>query len=319
MVVLDKGYIEMRNKYVRPLSSHTLPYSRIRNNNMKELLLSKIQDVAQENHKGYLLTFHEDDLMKALLGDIFMFYVKSVLQNHDFEQIIKNPSISPNWNIVTNYYKAFYNVSLLLRICHRGNVFFDADYKRKLEQIISIHIGERIVLDSNMFYYIEEISGVIKLRLTRSENNTHEVVWKKINEIFSEMLPLANPKSEEKMFLLSCIAINDKLSDTFPSKLRNKVNYQPIYGLEAVEKKLHPIRKSGNWVREIIGFDGKEVARNDNRIVNVYTAYAIYIEKLAYRFMQDYFEMKGRGDFILAKINSMREDKIIIPDVPFSY
>lgn len=319
MIILDKGYLEIRNKYVRPLSNHTLPYSRIRKNNVKELLLAKIQDVEDKNQEGYLFTFHEDDLMKALLGDIFMFYGKSILQSHDFEQIVGNPNISANWNIVTNYYKAFYNVSLLLRLCHRGNIFFDTDYKGKLEKIISIHIGARIVLDSNMFYYIEEVGGSMKLRLVKSENNTHEVVWKKIVELFYEMLPLTNPKSEEKAFLLSCIAINQKLSNTFPSKLRNRVNYQPIYGLEAIEKKLHPIGKNINWVKEIIGFDGREAESNDNRIVNVCTAYAVYIEKLAYRFMQDYFEMKGKGDHILAKINNMREDKIIIPDVLFSY
>ena len=39
------------------------------------------------NSKEYLFTFNENDFMKALSGDIFMFYIKSILQKTDFEQI----------------------------------------------------------------------------------------------------------------------------------------------------------------------------------------------------------------------------------------
>lgn len=319
MLLLDNGYMEIRNKYIRTLSNHTLSYSHIRKNNVKELLLTKTQNISIINNKEYLFTFNENDLIKALLGDIFMFYIKSVLQKNDFEQIKTNSKISANWNIVTNYYKSFYNACLLLRLCYRGNIFFDSNYKKKLERIVTIHIGEIIELDSNMFYYIENTDGVLKLRLTKSENNTHEVVWRKVNDILEEMLPLSNPKSEEKVFILSCIEINSKLKNTFPSKMRNAINYQPVYGLDAIEKKLYPITQNGNWIKEIMSFDVKEIMGNINRTVNVYSAYTIYIEKLSYRLMQDYFEMNGKGDFILAKINKLRQDKIDIVDIPFSY
>lgn len=249
-----------------------------------------------------------------------MFYIKSIVQKNDFEIIRDNVEISPNWNIVTNYYKSFYNASLLLRICFRGNIFLDKDYKKRLSYIVSTHIGEVIELDSNMFYFVEKTNnGGYYLRLTKSQNNTHETVWYEINHLLEEIMLLSNKKSEEKAVLISCLDINRKLSATFPSKLRNKVNYQPIYGMEAIDKKLLSITNGDNWVKEIIGFDIKEIERNDNRLVNIYTAYTTYIEKIAYRLIQDYFEMIGREDHILAQINRLRENKIIIEKIPFVY
>ena len=126
-------------------------------------------------------------------------------------------------------------------------------------------------------------------------------------------------RQEKYQELISCLDINRKLSATFPSKLRNKVNYQPIYGMEAIDKKLLSITNGDNWVKEIIGFDIKEIDGNDNRLVNIYTAYTTYIEKIAYRLIQDYFEMIAREDHILAQINRLRENKIIIEKIPFVY
>ena len=214
---------------------------------------------------------------------------------------------------------SLFNASLLLRLCHRGNIFFDKENKKNIEYIISTLIGEIIEIDSNQFFSIQKIDGEYILILSRAEANTHEVVWKKVHGLLDEILLLSNLKSDERSFLLSCQCINQKLTNTFPSQLRNKVNYQPIYGIEFLEKNLYSIKEDENWVKEIIGFDINEVKNNDKRLVNVYSAYATYIEKLSYRLIQDYFEMKGKGDYILAQINKYREKKIEIEDIGFAY
>lgn len=320
MLILDKGYLEIRNKYVRPLAENYIQYRHLKKYNIKNILLNDIQNVRKNAANEYIIDIDESILFKALLGDVFLFYIKSIVQKNDFEIIKKNVEISPNWNIVTNYYKSFYNASLLLRICFRGNIFLDKDYKKRLSYIVSTHIGEIIELDSNMFYFVEKTNnGGYGLRLIKSQNNTHETVWHEINNLLEEIMLLSNKKSEEKAVLVSCLDINRKLSATFPSKLRNKVNYQPVYGMEGTDKKLLSITNGDNWVKKIIGFDVKEIEKNDNRLVNIYTAYTTYIEKLAYRLMQDYFEMTGRENHILAQINRLRENKIIIEKIPFVY
>lgn len=319
MLILDKGYNETRNKFVKPLSDYSVQYRHLRNSNIKNIMLTKTKNVEKSGNKEYKFYFNESDLFKGLLGDILLFYIRSILQKNDFEQMIKNTQFSANWNIVTNYYLAFFNASLLLRICHRGNIFFDKENKKDIEYIISTMIGEIIEIDSNQFFSIQKIDGEYILFLSKAEANTHEVVWKKIHVLLDEILLLSNLKSEERAFLLSCQCINQKLADTFPSQLRNKVNYQPIYGLEFLEKNLFSIRKNENWVKEIIGFDISEVKNNDKRMVNVYSAYTTYIEKLTYRLMQDYFEMKGSGDYILSQVNKCREKKIEIEEIGFVY
>lgn len=319
MLILDKGYFETRNKFVKPLSDYVVPYRHLRNANIKNVLLTKTKNVERCEDKGYKFYFNESDLLKGLLGDILLFYIRSILQKNDFDQVTKNSDFSANWNIVTNYYLAFFNASLLLRLCHRGNIFFDKQSKKNLEYIISTMIGEIIEIDSNQFFAIERINDEYVLILSRSEANTHEVVWKKVHGLLNEILLLSNLESEERAFLLSCQCINQKLTDTFPSQLRNRVNYQPVYGIEFLEKNLFSIKQNENWVKEIIGFDINEVKNNDKRLVNVFSAYTTYIEKLSYRLIQDYFQMKGNGDYILSQVNKCREKRIEINEIGFVY
>lgn len=119
MLILDKGYLETRNKYIHPLSQYYIQYRQLKNYNIKNILLNNIQNVQKNPAKEYIIDIDEEILFKALLGDVFLFYIKSIVQKNDFEIIRDNVEISPNWNIVTNYYKSFYNASLLLRICFR--------------------------------------------------------------------------------------------------------------------------------------------------------------------------------------------------------
>lgn len=319
MLIFDKAYIEVRNKYIHPLSNYTLQYRHLNTNNIKNILLSKVQNVIKVNSDEYVFDFNEKDLIKAILGDIFLFYIKDILQKNDFDHIVKMPQISANWNIVTYYYKAFFASSLLLRLCFRGNIFFDSEYKKNLEHIISTHIGEVIKIDSKYIYYIEKNNSSYQLKIKKSQHQTHELVWEEMDQLLKEIVLLANKNSDEKTFLQACLEVNKQLGNKFPSQLRNKVNYQPLYGMKAVNKEIYCIRENEKWIREIISFNGKDVKDNENHIANILVAYSIYIEKFAFRLIQDYFEMLGREDYILTNINKEREDKIIIPEISFVY
>lgn len=75
MLIFDKAYIEVRNKYIHPLSNYTLQYRHLNTNNIKNILLSKVQNVIKVNSDEYVFDFNEKDLIKAILGDIFLFYI----------------------------------------------------------------------------------------------------------------------------------------------------------------------------------------------------------------------------------------------------
>lgn len=322
MLIFDKGYMEIRNKYILPLSKYTVPYKSLKNTNIKDILNGKFSNVKKADDGKYILYFDEDILMKALLGDIELLYIRMLLQENDIDQINKNrKNISPNWNIVTNYYFSYFAASLFLRLCFRGNIFVEKELKKTMEFIISEYVGEIIVLDSNMVYEVLFLKGEYVLKLSTGLANTHELVWKELDKLIREIIMLSRQNSDEYLLLDAIKDINQKLGVVYPSQLRNRINYQMKYGIECLEKKIYPINinEYPSWIKELLNFNIGEVRGNDTRIANVYVAYSVYIKIFAKKLIAEYYELRGNQNGIIKKMNTYRNEKIIIQDYPFSY
>ncbi|MBE5970063.1 MAG: hypothetical protein E7242_07500 [Lachnospiraceae bacterium] len=306
MLIYDKAYTEMKNKYLIPLSSYSVPYSRLRSNNIKNLILNKSTSVEKLAESKYLFRFDEEYLYKALLADIELFYIRKVLQKADSE-FCKGDGISANWNIVTNYYNAFFAASLMLRLCHRGNFFFDNTLKKQLDFLVSNITGFVVRLESKQFYEVYEDKGQKVLTLTGTSEGTHELVWRKMDVLINEMLMLSRFDSEEYLVLAAIKQINSSLKNTYPSQLRNRVNYQTDYGLDCVDRKIFQLNESIDWVRYLLGFTKTS---DDNQIACYMYAYTKYIEFFCSNFIAEYYEIRGVDNGILKNINSNRSNKI---------
>ena len=306
MHVYDKAYMDCRSKYLIPLTSYSVPYSRLRNTNIKNAILTKSTSIDINNDTEYEFCFDEDYLFKALLGEIELFYIRKNIQKAD-SVFCKGDGISANWNIVTNYYNAFFAASLMLRLCYRGNIFFDNRLRRQLEQMISNVTGSVRRLDSNQFYEVYEKNGKYVLKLTKSIDMTHELVWRKMGGLINEMLMISRPGSDEWLILTAIKQINNGLNSTFPSQLRNRVNYQTLYGLEYVDKKLFQINENINWIRCLLNF---EDTADDNQIACYMYAYTKYIECFCSNFIAEYYDIRGNENGILKTLNSNRSIKI---------
>lgn len=316
MLIYDKAYTAIKNKYIIPLSEYSVPYRNLKKVNIKEILYSRFTSVEETGRDIFEFYFDQDILMKGLLGDIQLFYLRQLIQKQDVQECM-GQGISANWNIVTHYYKAFFSASLLLRLCFRGNIFIDSDKKRMLESLISQTLGHAIKLDSNLFYeVVMNADGKYILKLTRGIDNTHEIVWKKLDLLIDEMLLNTRNKSDENLLLKSIKKINNTLSNTYPSKLRNRVNYQPIYGLEYIDKKLHPIYWNKSWLSSLINFDG---TWDDNQIANVMYAYSKYIEIWCDNLLAEYYSINGLKNGILKQFNKDREVKVEMPEVKYVF
>ena len=57
MLIFDKGYMELRNKYILPLSQYSIGYRNLKNNNVKELIKNKIIKVQKDGDRKYVLFF----------------------------------------------------------------------------------------------------------------------------------------------------------------------------------------------------------------------------------------------------------------------
>lgn len=66
--------------------------------------------------------------------------------------------------------------------------------------------------------------------------------------------------------------------NTYPSKLRNRVNYQPIYGLQYIDRKLYPINENISWINQLLHYSKTD---DDNQIACYMYAYTKYIEQFA--------------------------------------
>lgn len=316
MLVYDRAYTEIKNKYLVPLTDYSVPYTHLKNTNVKSFILTKSKSIDVRNGNEFIFHFEQSDLFKGILGDIELFYIRQIIQNND-SRLVSKSNLSANWNIVTNYYNAFFSASLFLRLCHRGNIFLDNELKKSIERLISNVTGNVVKLDSNQFYeVIEENSEyVLKLQPMNSDG-THEIVWKKMDLLVDELRMLTRKSSDEAFLLTSIKEINNKLVNTYPSKLRNRVNYQPMYGLQYVDKKLFSINENISWLNQLLHFENTD---DDNQIACYMYAYTKYIEQFCINLIAEYYDIKGKENGILRKINNNRSDKIGNLELKYSY
>ncbi len=305
MLVYDKAYMDFRNKYVVPLATYSVAYKSLRYVNVKQAIRRKSLSIETATDKGFVFHFNQEDLYKAILGEIELFYIRKHIHQRD-SVFCAGDGISANWNIVTNYYNAFFSASLMLRLCHRGNMYLENELKKEIEILISDNIGEPVRLDSKLVYEICEQMGQPALKIKETKYATHELVWIKMNELVDEMLKQSRENSEEYLVLLGIKQISSRLGVTFPSQLRNRVNYQPLYGLEYLDKKIFQLNKKVSWVEYLLNYSDTD---DENQVACYMYAYNKYIENFCYNFIAEYYELKGNENGILKKINTSLNER----------
>ena len=141
-----------------------------------------------------------------------------------------------------------------------------------------------------------------------------------MDKLLGEMIQFSEPTSDEYTILKSMKSINNTLSSTYPSQLRNRVNYQPLYGIKYINGELYhqDLFSYGSWIKEILMFEGgKEY--DDNKISNMFVAYVNYLERLVFKLLDEYYSIRGNQNGILKEINKKRTEKIILPEYPYVY
>ncbi len=324
MLIFDKSYREFVIDYIVPLSTYSVKFRSIKKNNIKSVLCAgQNTGVSIENEKVKFL-FSEDIIMPALLGDIWLCYIRSIMQWNSTMKIYPlEPDFCPNWSIVSDYYCAFYDASTLLRLYRQGNIFLDQDSTKEISQIVSEVSGEMIRLSSNSVYSIykdaESANSIFSLELNPSKKQTHETVWIEVANLIRKMERSASKKSAEYVVLNSLSKILTILGDTFPSKIRNAVNYQLPYGVKAIEKKIHPANvynESEKWLDPILNFSGRV---NEEQQLLLFKGYAYYLHIFVSNLIAEYVDLRGRQCGIQSAINRNRTDPIEFPKKVFLY
>ena len=328
MLIFDNAYNSLKQKYIVPLSMYQTRYPSLRKNNIKTVLCNaKYSSVRYGNNDNELVfSFTSEHIMPALLGDIWLCYIRSELQCNAAKQIYPlQPDFCPNWSIVSDYYGSFYDASTLLRLTMRGNIFLDNQTLSAIKKITTIILETEPKIDQNCIYFVEKDASTIDmydLHLVPSKRQTHETVWIETGKIIRDMKKNSVRKTDE-LTILNCItSCLDSLGDTFPSQLRNAVNYQLPYGLNAIEKKIFPANAfaiSDKWLDPILTYSVGKKCPEELKIM-LFKSYAIYIHMLVYNLISEYIELRGgRGFGVLSAINKHRITKIPEPSPVYTY
>ena len=327
MLIFDNAYKSLLQNYIVPLSEYQTKYNSLRKNNIKTSILNAdfSNFTYDDSRKEITLSFTSDRLLPALLGDIWLCYIRSELQCNSAIQIKSlQPDFCPNWSIVSDYYGAFFDASTLLRLTMRGNIFIDAQMLSTIKKVSRAYLGYEVTVDQNCIYHIEKEPSTLdryNLYLMPSRHQTHETVWVEVGKIIRNMRTQSLPKSDELTALNCIVNCLDNLGDTFPSQLRNTVNYQLLYGLNAVDKKILPANAfimSSKWLDPVLENTIKKNSPEEQKIA-AFKSYALYIHVLTYNLISEYLDMRGREFGIMSAINKHRESKLTNPSAIYTY
>jgi len=324
MLVFDKRYNHIVSKYIAPLADYGVPYQKLRQNALKTILTEKVQKIDIRGDTSVVFHFTKSDLMKALINDVSLFYIRALLQREAAQKFYSETGDNnANWSIVTDYYYSFFLAGLFLRLCHRGTMYFDDTELAKLKHVILTLSGTPSKLGNNCTFRIEldENNFEYKLCLSSVSLETHRLVWKEMEALWRDIRALVSDNSEECFILNQIINMHHKIGFSFPAALRNKVNYQPYYGVKEINKDYHPPKVNdldANWIPQLLACNCKGIS-NDQEVINIFALYVQYLQAFTFNLLDEYDELRGRGAGTLSSINKNRTTKITPPSPFFTY
>lgn len=325
MLIFGKGYNSIKKKYIIPLSKHRVIYRSISTNSIKNEIGSG-KNIGFKVYGNEYIFLYSEDILTVQLADSWKSYIRAMIQYDAAKKIdMMTPEICPNWDIVSNYYYAFFCACTILRFCMRGTTFIDSATVKKINGIITEVLGSPTNLpNGNIFDYqlreCDEGVNLYELVVKKSNGQTHETVWKSIRELLIEMHNESPHDSDEYTTLSSLLKTLNALDATFPSKLRNEVNYQLKYGVLALEKKIHPPRacegKKKNWLEPILLYDGED--QTLKKRIELFRSYTEYLHTLMLNLVYEYDSIQG-GTGITKALNKYRPLQVDLPEGCYSY
>ncbi|MCX7068059.1 MAG: hypothetical protein NTW85_10265 [Methylococcales bacterium] len=289
MIIFDTRFVDLRNTYIFPLIPYGKKCKDAKHFDLKNILSSKVEGVViGVTNNNYSLKINKDIFFSSLICDVELFYTRMIVQYVDLH---KNSNISHTWKYVTSYYLFFFSITTLLRLLHKGFVFFDGSQAKELSDILTILGGEAIQINKgNYSFSVSEIlTDYVTIELKSADSNAHQNAWKKIKEVIDEPCKKNN---DEKSILnkLSHIMNRNNMGEAFPSETRNKINYNGIYGLETA---LNNIYNNGlttdtvSFLKQILSYE-KPLSDDINSQIKYSCLYGSYVFSLTHKLYEEY-------------------------------
>ena len=327
MEMFQERYIGLRSQYIFPLKDYSIKYDKLNYNTIKEKLKTKIKNISIIGCKTYKIEFDKEDLVKGIIADSEFFFTRALVQ---YTNIINADSdLSPCWMAVSQYYFSYFTTTALLRILSRGNLYLDGEIVKIISNMATLLIGEKIQIDTGNYIFSiksEDELGNSKLGVYgdnvfmelkyNGSRGTHEQTWISIQEFLEEYIRLDSSKNSEYTILMSMKDIINLYGATFPSKLRNQINYQAPYGYESINKQLQCSNSSitrEELLRKICSFD--KVNNDENyKLEYMYLYGRFFFELLNKLFSEYYTRSSCNKKFYESKNDYFKERNIDIKE-----
>lgn len=282
MEFFGERFIELRNKNVNFIDIECT-LEKIEYNNIK-YLLQKIEPNSVTSTNGqFCFSYNREKVLKALYGDVEYFYTRMKVQEKTLIESFK--TLSSDWAAVTAYYYSFFSATVLMRFFHMGCIYLEIDTVEKLKKTMDLYSIVSNFQKGNYEFKLENytIASIdIVLKYVGSKG-VHENTWETVNALFKNLeSSKANKNSWEYKILKNFNIISKHFGTTYPSVIRNKINYNAKYGYEAIKNTLpkgYLELNETNIFKEIINFNTNKHTRDEiNPNYSYY--YGYYISKI---------------------------------------
>lgn len=292
----------IRNENILPLASYKIKHKKSLDYEFKNFLSNNITSVINVDSSEYILEYDKDEFYKNLIIDIENLYSKSLIQLCDFRK--NHLSLSPTWSFVTQYYFAFFNLNLFFRIKHQGFVYFDPNSASLISNICTALQNSMIKFHKgDYFFEIVPCLSVSSVHVRFKKSDTvHRSLWDKLNQ---ELTIYERKASAHEVLVLNFIKqAQDVFGNNFPSEMRNKVNYQPNYGLKNIHKMLissPAITSISEFSRVLRKYNGNIKVKSDDQLIECTCLIGFYFFYLCHKLRLDLETRAGKNTISQAR------------------
>jgi hypothetical protein len=207
--------------------------------------------VLSSDSKRLVIRAASGELADVLFADVEFLLDQAAEQRTALKLAVQNVGWhSPAWTTVTAYYWSFFSALALTRMVGRSTWFLNKEAVQYLVSLAQTVTGKPGA--GTLFFDIEpQAGGDCEMHLVGSGRNNHDAVWHRLKELVTRIFASTDKNSSVDEFRLWwCLSECAKiLGDSWPSEIRNDVNYKAGYAYKEVIK--NPAIKIAPYIRKV--------------------------------------------------------------------
>lgn len=191
--------------------------------------------------RGFVLNASTAEIGSALLSESLLSADRALEHSITLRnQLSCHRWSSPTWKSVTFYYWAYHVAVALTRLLGKSSWFISSETAAQLSALATVgnvqHGAGPYVVECG-----QQLSGTVReVSIQRSKKTrSHETTWSLWHSRMREVTSSAGAKKrgdDEARFYFAIMRAANALGDTWPSELRNAINYSNWLGYGAVRK-----------------------------------------------------------------------------------